>query len=108
MMKAYPMSKFGLRLAFWLLPFLFVTVTATKEVAESYFPNLSTAEKNDYTSWLNLNFGTSYARHSFLPSTADPDLGAAVFWNINGDEISFAIAVRAEACSVPMWCNSKR
>jgi hypothetical protein len=90
------MSKFGFRLAFWLLPFLFVAVTATKEVAESYFPNLSTAEKTDYTSWLNLNFGTSYARHSFLASTADPDLGAAVFWNIDGDEIDFAVAVRAE------------
>jgi dopamine beta-monooxygenase len=90
------MLKFGLRLAFWLLPFLFAAVTATKEVAESYFPNLSSADKTDYNSWLNLNFGTSYARHSFLASTADPDLGAAVFWNIDGDEINFAVAVRAE------------
>lgn len=87
------MLKSGVRVS--LLVLQLVAVIATQEVAESYFPNLSVAEKSEYTAWLDGNFGTSYSRHTFLPSSADPDFGAAVFWNINGEDVKFAVAVRA-------------
>eukprot|EP00980_Cylindrotheca_fusiformis_P021252 scaffold8177_cov106-Cylindrotheca_fusiformis.AAC.4 len=70
-------------------------VTATKEEAAAYFPALSDAEKTDYMAWLDEHFETPYSRHAFLPSSADTDTGAAVFWYIVDDTIHFAVAVRA-------------
>lgn len=67
---------------------------AEKEIAESYFPSLDVAEKLEYQSWLDSRFAY-YSGHTFLPSDANKDTGAAVFWSINGDDITFAIAVRA-------------
>ncbi|CAJ1960438.1 unnamed protein product [Cylindrotheca closterium] len=71
-------------------------VVATKEVAEAYFDGfVETTEQAGYTDWLNANFGTSYSQHSFLSTSSATGSGAAVFWTINGDEISFAVAARA-------------
>jgi len=67
---------------------------ANKQTAEAYFSSLADAQKAPYKTWLDSNFGT-YSRHSFLPSTADPAEGAAVFWIVEGDDIQFAVAAKA-------------
>ena len=66
----------------------------SREIAESYFPSLSVEDKVQYQDWLSLHFN-QYSSHTFLPSDGDTGLGAAVFWNIDGDDITFAVAVRA-------------
>ncbi|CAJ1960436.1 unnamed protein product [Cylindrotheca closterium] len=71
------------------------TVNSTTDVASNYFSNLSSAEKATFLNWLDAKFGTSVSQHSFLTSSSNADNGAAVFWEINGDEIEFAIVVRA-------------
>lgn len=71
------------------------TVDSTKDVASKYFSNLSSAEKATYQNWLDAKFGSSFSEHSFLTSSSNADNGAAIFWEINGDEIEFGIVVRA-------------
>ena len=69
---------------------------ANQDGAFSFFPSLSAAEKQPYTNWLD-DKASSYDRHTFLPSTADADLGAAVLWKIDetNEMITFAVAVKA-------------
>lgn len=63
---------------------------------KAYFPDLSTDEKEQYTNWLADHYSSSYPRHTFLPSSSGDDDGAAVFWNIEGDIVHFALVVRAD------------
>ena len=81
-------AAFGMLL---LLPL----VAANTTLASSYFPNLSPDEKEEYTNWLSNSNASSYSRHAFMTTAVDSADGAAVFWNINGDNIKFAVAVRA-------------
>jgi hypothetical protein len=74
----------------------------------SYFQSLEDDEKAVYQNWIEERLAL-YASHTFLPTVADPDNGAAVFWKIhtetdtavsrsgsnNGHWIQFAVAVRA-------------
>ena len=63
----------------------------------TYFTNLAATEKEPFTSWFTEK-SAAYSRHSFMPSeSSNLDDGAAIFWNINGDDtIRFAVAVRAD------------
>ena len=66
----------------------------SREIAESYFPSLAVKDKLEYQNWLTNHFD-AYSSHTFLPSDADKGLGAAVFWKIDGEDITFAVAVKA-------------
>ena len=75
-----------------------IVANADESLATSYFPNLTSDEKETYTNWLN-EHSPLYPRHTFMSSSKDDDDGAAIFWNISDDDndmIHFAIAVRAE------------
>ena len=76
-----------------------IVANADESLATSYFPNLTSDEKETYTKWLNEHISL-YPRHTFMSSSKDDDDGAAIFWNVNNDDdndmIHFAIAVRAE------------
>lgn len=82
-----------------LLLLSFNVIVNAVSLASSYFPSVSTDEKEVYTNWVATH-SSLYPRHTFMPSSSsnDDDDGAAIFWNINNDEdtIDFAIAVRSE------------
>mmetsp|Transcript_27190 Transcript_27190/g.58257 ORF Transcript_27190/g.58257 Transcript_27190/m.58257 type:complete len:624 (-) Transcript_27190:387-2258(-) len=63
--------------------------------ATAYFPTLTTDEKEEYSNWI-IAHSSSYSRHVFMPSAVDEEDGVAMFWNIEGDTVHFAVAVRAE------------
>lgn len=83
-------------LFFNLLAFSCPFTFANQDGAFSFFPSLSAAEKQPYTNWLD-DKASYYDRHTFLPSKADADLGAAVLWKIDetNEMITFAVAVKA-------------
>jgi len=70
-------------------------ISGTDADATSYFPALNTDKKEDYINWVNVH-SSLYARHTFMASDGKGEEGAAVFWNIDGDTVHFAVAVRAE------------
>jgi len=47
-----------------------------------------------YRTWAESR-ASIYASSIFLPSNADPEAGAAIHWNIDGDTLSLAVAARA-------------
>jgi len=78
-----------------LLLFLRALSAAASTNASEYFTNLASDDKEVFTDWLTTN-GTLYPRHAFMPSAADADDGAAVFWNIDDESIHVAIAVQGK------------
>ena len=81
--------------AILVVTLLLSSITTVCADATSYFPTLNTDEKEDYTNWVNAH-SSSYSRHAFMPSAGNQEEGAAIFWNIDGDTVHFAVAVRAE------------
>mmetsp|Transcript_2423 Transcript_2423/g.4533 ORF Transcript_2423/g.4533 Transcript_2423/m.4533 type:complete len:205 (-) Transcript_2423:712-1326(-) len=81
--------------AILVVTLLLSSITTACADATSYFPTLNTDEKEDYTNWVNAH-SSSYSRHAFMPSAGNQEEGAAIFWNIDGDTVHFAVAVRAE------------
>ena len=63
--------------------------------ATDYFSSLATDKKLEYTKWINAS-SSAYPRYAYMPQEDNKDDGAAIFWNVNGDMINIAIAVRAE------------
>lgn len=85
------MSILGLVLALLLVHIS--AVLSTKDVASNYFESVSSADKATYLNWLDAKLESSFSHHAFLASPESD--GVAVFWEIKGDDIEFAIAARA-------------
>lgn len=86
----------GWALLGWLLLAPIAAANSAAAGPGAYFPGLDDDEREDYASWV-ASRSSSYPRHAFAAATpGDPDVGAAVFWNVDGSTISFAVAARAE------------
>jgi hypothetical protein len=77
------------------LVFVFLSLTAaTAQTLPSSPAELFGGSDNEaYLDWANSV--SRYTSSVFLPSSGDPDLGAAVHWSIEGDSIFLAVAARA-------------
>jgi hypothetical protein len=57
-----------------------------------YFPQVTEEdERSTYLQWIE-ETSNSYSRNTFLPSVANPNNGAAVFWNLYADSIDTSVA----------------
>jgi hypothetical protein len=76
------------------LVFMSVAAATAQTLSNSNIPEYFGGSDNDvYLDWAD---GISrYTSSVFLPSNADPNLGAAVHWSIAGDSIFLAVAARA-------------
>jgi hypothetical protein len=77
------------------LVFVFLSLTAARAQTLSNSPAeyFGASDNDAYLDW-----SESVSRYSsslYFPSNADPDLGAAVHWSIEGDSIFLAVAARA-------------
>jgi hypothetical protein len=73
--------------------FMNVTAATAQTLSSSPADYFGGSDNDAYLDWSN---GVSrYKGSMFLPSNADPDLGAAVHWSIEGDSIFLAVAARA-------------
>jgi hypothetical protein len=79
----------------WSLVFVFLSLTtATAQTLSNspaeYFGGI---DNDAYVDWSQSV--SRYTSSLFLPSNADPDLGAALHWSIEGDSVFLAVAARA-------------
>jgi hypothetical protein len=77
------------------LVFVFLSLTAATAQTRSNSPAeyFGGSDNDAYLDWSESV--SRYTSSLYLPSNADPDLGAAVHWSIEGDSIFLAVAARA-------------
>ncbi len=74
-----------------------VATASSNSTGGAYFSSLPESERTGYVNWLADHGSVQYPRHLFLPTTTDPENGAAVFWTFLDDGTDLAVEREAGA-----------